>query len=307
VPGIVFNGNKAGVGKGLLVDAIGLIAWGHSIPTRTYPADPIEAGKVKLSLALSGVSAVHFDNLAEGGFFGNSQLDSALTSTEVEGRILGLSRESGRVPLRPCWFLSGNNVGPSRDAYRRWLICNLLTLLEAPHERDDIKEGNLRSHIRRHRLELLLDVLLILRAHAIAGRPRGAWAALGSFEDWDHAVRGAVWFATGNDCLTTQRAAAEESPDRQDKLALLEGWKELPGGSDRGLTVEDALRLVTEDPARYAMLHAVLSRISKDGKMATPKQIGNRIRAMKSQPVGGLRFQKYGESNHTVLWRVVNV
>ena len=152
VPGIVFNGNKAGVGKGLLVDAIGLIAWGHSIPTRTYPADPIEAGKVKLSLALSGVSAVHFDNLAEGGFFGNSQLDSALTSTEVEGRILGLSRESGRVPLRPCWFLSGNNVGPSKDAYRRWLICNLLTLLEAPDERGDIKEGNLRGYIRRHRL-----------------------------------------------------------------------------------------------------------------------------------------------------------
>src|SRR5262249_11755330 len=36
VPGFAFNGNKAGTGKGLLIDVLGLIAWGHVVPTRTY-------------------------------------------------------------------------------------------------------------------------------------------------------------------------------------------------------------------------------------------------------------------------------
>ena len=47
VPGFAFNGNKAGIGKGLLIDTLGVLAWGHCIPTRTYPADPVEAGKVE--------------------------------------------------------------------------------------------------------------------------------------------------------------------------------------------------------------------------------------------------------------------
>ena len=168
VPGFVFNGNKAGTGKGLLVDVIGLIVWGLAIPTRSYPVDPIEAGKIKLSLALSGIAAVHFDNLPEGGFYGSSELDSALTSSMVEGRILGQSRESGSVPLRPCWFLTGNNISPGKDAFRRWVPCNLQTDLENPHERSDVEEKDLRHHVEQHRAELLLD------AAAGGGDPEGA-------------------------------------------------------------------------------------------------------------------------------------
>jgi Bifunctional DNA primase/polymerase, N-terminal len=307
VPGFVFNGNAAGIGKGLLIDAVGVLAWGHAIPTRTYPTDPIEAGKVKLSLALSAVSAVHFDNLAEGGFFGNSELDSALTSTQVGGRILGQSRESGAVPLRPCWFLSGNNISPAKDAYRRWLPCNLRTNLESPHERGDIVERDLLRSIHDHRAELLRDALVILKAHAIAGHPRGEWPPIGSFEEWDQVIRGAVWFATGNDCLHTQRQAAAESPERADKLALLEGWSQLPDGTDRGLTITDAMLAVEGDPRSFAMLQASFLRMSKDGKMPTAKQIGNRIRAMNGQNIGGQQFQRCGEKDHYAIWRVTKV
>jgi hypothetical protein len=307
VPGIVFNGNKAGIGKGLLIDAIGVLAWGHCIPTRTYPTDPVEAGKVKLSIALAAVAAVHFDNLPEGGSFGNSELDSALTSTQVGGRILGQSRESGAVPLRPCWFLSGNNISPSRDAYRRWLHSNLRTDLESPHERDDLEEQDLLGTIRERRPELLRDALIILKAHAIANYPREAWPRIGSFEEWDVVVRGAVWYATGNDCLHTQRQAAAESPERLEKLALLEGWSQLPDGTDRGLTVQEAVQAVEGNPQAYSMLHAAFLRMSKDGKMPGLRQIGNRIRAMSGQNNGGLKFQKCGESDHAAVWRVTKV
>ncbi len=117
-----------------MIDLAGIIAFNNSIPTRSYPMDPAECAKVKLSLALAGIGAVHFDNLPEGGFYGSGELDSALTSTDVSGRILGASKESGSVPLRPVWFLSGNNVSPFKDAYRRWLPCRLNTPLESPHD-----------------------------------------------------------------------------------------------------------------------------------------------------------------------------
>jgi len=255
VPGFVFNGNKAGTGKGLLVDLIGLIVWELGIPTRSYPLDPAEAGKVKLSLALSGIAAVHFDNLPEGGFYGSSDLDSALTSTVVEGRILGQSKESGSVPLRPCWYLTGNNISPGRDAFRRWIPSNLKTDLENPHERSDVEEKDLRRYVEEHRAELLGDALVILRAHALAGRPSCGGAPLGSFEEWDLQVRGAVWFATGNDCLTTQRKAATDSPDRLEKLALLDGWAQLPNGDTTGHTLAEAINEVEGNPTRYATLH----------------------------------------------------
>jgi putative DNA primase/helicase len=310
VPGFAINGNRAGTGKGLLIDLVGIAVWGHPIPTRSYPGDPIEAGKVKLSLALACVPVVHFDNLPEGGFYGNSKLDSALTSTETEGRILGASRESGPVPLRPCWFLSGNNISPSKDAYRRWLPCNLKTGLENPHERSDLEVSDLRKHARDNRGDLIRDALTILAAHARSGRPRVTddegkpRAPLGSFEEWDRVVRGAVGFATGLDCLHTQRQTASEAPERLDKIALLEGWAELPGGQDRGLTTEEAIKLVTDSPERFATLHAAFMHLGKDGKPLDRRHLGYRLRGMASQNVGGWKFEKAGERNHTNAWKV---
>jgi hypothetical protein len=307
VPGFAFNGNRAGTGKGLLVDSIGLLAFGHGIPTRTYPLDPAEAGKTKLSLGLAGIGAVHFDNLPEGGSYGGSEIDSALTSMTCEGRILGASRESGPVPIRPCWFLTGNNISPWKDAYRRWLPCNLETKLECPHERDDVEELDLRAYIAKHRAELLRHALIILRAHAVAGRPKFGTSTLGSFEEWDLNVRGAVWFATGNDCLTTQRKASSESPERLEKLALVEGWAKLPGGQDRGLTAADARAFVEEQPELYATLHSVFMAMSKDSKLASSHKIGLKIRAMGGQNHGGRRFEKNGESKGSVVWRSVPI
>jgi len=315
VPGFALNSNAAGTGKGLLIDLVGLISAGLPIPTRSYPHGPTEAAKVKLSLALAAVPMVHFDNLLEGGVYGNSELDSAITSTIVEGRILGYTRESGAVPLRPCWFLSGNNISPGKDAFRRWIPCNLKTELEHPHEREDLKEDDLKRHVQNRRGELLRDALTILKAHAIADRPKGWKALLGSFEEWDQVVRGAVWFATGEDCLTTQRAATADSPERLEKLALMEAWHAIPeGGSDgKGITAVKARDLAEDIPARgnqpavstqYPELREALLELSDGSKLPSSNKIGYKIRAMKGQIIGGLRFEKAGEEHRTVLWRV---
>jgi hypothetical protein len=48
-------------------------------------------------------------------------------------------------------------------------------------------------------------------------------------------------------------------------------------------------------------------RVKRRWKMPNVKQIGNRIRAMSGQNIGGLKFQKYGERDHIAVWRVAKV
>ena len=288
VPGFAFTANRAGTGKGLLIDVLGIIAWGSNIPTRSYPMDPSECAKVKLSLALAGIGSVHFDNLAEGGFYGSGELDSCLTSTVVSDRILGGSKESGPVPLRPVWLLSGNNVSAFKDAYRRWVPCRLKTALESPHERGDLAVSNLRQYVRDHRSELLADALTILLAHSLAGRPVNWTAPLGSFEEWDGIVRGAVWFATGNDCLVAQRDAHDEAPEKVERVALLSGWSELPDGQSGGYTIKEAVELVTSQPIVFSALNdAFGSILLRDGKTIDTVSIGRKFRGMRDQTHGG--------------------
>ena len=65
-PGTAFIGNDAGVGKGLLVHTIGIIATGRKLAAVSYPQDKEETTKVTVGLALGGVQFVFLDNLAEG-------------------------------------------------------------------------------------------------------------------------------------------------------------------------------------------------------------------------------------------------
>lgn len=316
VPGFAVNGTRAGCGKGLLIDVVGLITTGRIVPTSNYPTDPEEAKKVKVSIGLSGKAMVHLDNLDEGSTYGSSGLDSALTSIEIDDRILGVSENTGRIQMRTCWFLSGNNLAPAKDAYRRWLPVNIASKEECPEQRRDIRVPDLRAYIREHRSDLVRDVLTILKAHALAGRPRGDMPLLGSFEAWDLMVRGAVWWATlgldpenkecGMDCCATRETAAKESPDRLDKLCLLEGWMTLPGGGPDGggHTAEDALQIIKAKPDEYPALHAVALRKSRNNELPTPRTLGNLIRGMKGAVFEGMYFEKAGESRRSARWRV---
>jgi Bifunctional DNA primase/polymerase, N-terminal len=312
VPGIAFNGNRAGLGKGLAIDCLSVIANGRPVPCTSYPRDDAEAAKLKTALALAVTLIVHLDNLGEGRSYGGGSLDSAITSMTVSERILGLSKTTEGLELRCVWFLSGNNISPGRDAYRRWLVCNLITELERPEERRGLTIVDLLAYTRKHRAELVRAALVILKAHAVAEHPTGDWAPLGSFEQWDRVVRGAVWFATGRDCNATRRTAADSAPERSNKLALLEAWRELPGGGEDGggVTSEKAIRWAFGTPKadpEKPDLGDVLSRFSRDGKTVTARTLGNVIRGMKGQNISGLSFRSDAESNHSALWRVVSV
>lgn len=207
--------------------------------------------------------------------------------------------------IRAAWFLSGNNVYPCKDAYRRWLVCNLRTELDKPEERAGLSD--LRDMIRNDRGVIVRDALTILRAHAIAGRPEPEWSGFGSFEDWSLVVRGAVWYATGRDCLTTQRQAAAEMPERAEKMALLEGLWELEKArfGRAGMTSDEIVREAESFPDRYPTLNAALKSRGRAGKLADSRQLGNILRGMINTPIGGLKLLKYPILKHqAVAWIV---
>jgi putative DNA primase/helicase len=314
VPGTAFTSNRPGTGKGKLIDISSTIATGRPTPTTSYPHDEAEARKLKTTFALAATPIVHLDNLDEGTTYGCGVLDSVLTSTHVNDRILGESRSTGDLELRCCWFVSGNNISPAKDAFRRWLVCNLVTELERPEERADLKIVDILAHVREHRAELVRAALVILKAHAVAGHPNGKWAPLGSFEQWDRIVRGAVWYATGRDCNATRRQAAEEAPDRLDRIALLEAWAELTEGGEtgRGLTCAEVYALASETEQytgerKHPDVFDVLMRFSKDGKLPSVRTIGNVIRAMDGRNLKGRAFKKAGQARSGAQWRVVSV
>lgn len=105
----------------------------------------------------------------------------------------------------------------------------------------------------------------------------------------------------------TRRKAADDSPMRQAKLALLIGWSELPGGTCRGLTAAKAVDLVEKEPERYATLHHALMYFGRDGKLAKGNRVGYQLRGMKGSLMGGMKFVEAGEEHKTTLWRVGGV
>jgi hypothetical protein len=303
VPGFTFVANRAGTGKGLLINTISIYATGRPAATTPYPRDDAEAEKVKLALALSGKAIVHWDNIDNGGQYGGSAIDSALTSTVVSGRVLGTSRQADDVPIRVVHLASGNNISPCADAHRRWIPCNLNTDLERPECRMDIRIPNLEKHVAERRGELVRDALTILAAHAAAGRPGGEWGPLGSFEEWDEIVRRAVWWATGEDPVQSQRKAADESPDRLARLALLEAWHDWQGDAG-GRTADQAFQEASRPIGPHEGLRAALMAFSRDGRIPPPRQIGSLIRGMKGTVYGDWRFEKGGDYKNAAMWTV---
>jgi hypothetical protein len=304
VPGTAVIGNVMGCGKGLLVDALAIAATGRAAPTTTFPTGREESSKVVTSIALGAQPLTHFDNIEEGRSFGNGPLDSALTSRFINDRILGVSRFTGEIALRCVWFVSGNNITPAGDAPRRWVPIFLASELERPFEREDIIVKDLRAHVRANRGAIVCDALTILRAHALAGYPAAGKAPLGSFEEWDKIVRGAVRFAIGTDPVTNLRGAADDAPDRQLKLALLAGWAELPAGTTTGTTVNAALERLKEHPTLHPTLRDALMGLSKDGNLPPARTVGYFLRGMTGATIGGRRFEKTGLNQHQSLWKV---
>ena len=282
----------------------------HWIFTHTKPGRT-----VKVTLAMNGVSLVLLDDLEEGTSYGSGPLDSVITENIINERLLGTNKSTGPISLRPTWFLTGNNIVPGRDAHRRWLVCNIVSNLEHPEERE-LEEENLLEKVLTHRSTLLRDVLIILKAHVLAWYPCNWKARLGSFYERDKIVRGAVWCSTGLDCNTTRRAAASESPEYLRKLGLLDELEIVQSLNvngktpyQKGFTASDILSLANETTPpsykpKYPDLRNALLKYSTTEALPSALALGMIMAKLNNVLLEGKRITKAGKDRQGIIWHI---
>lgn len=300
-PLFLIDANTPGTGKSKLTDIIAVVGAGREMPRTSYPEAEDEMRKRITSIALAGDRMMLLDNIATN--FGGSALDSALTARTWTDRLLGQSQMMPPLPLFTVWYATGNNVIPKGDLPRRIVLCRLESPEERPEERRDFRiKGDLLEHVHRERPRLVRDALTILRAHAAAGRPAGDLIPMGSFDAWSTVVRQAVYWSIGLDPCATREELRAVDYESLARAALLEGWAELPDGRT-GTTAAEALRLVEEDPNRYATLRETMLFWGRDGKLPSAKSLGRFLAQIRGRVIGNIVLQTK-RSENTLLWRV---
>lgn len=319
-PLFLFEANASGVGKSLLCDIISIIATGRPMTRTGYYHDPIEMDKQLVATALSGDRVVLFDNLENGGRFGNAALDRALTGRTYRGRLLGRSEMTPPLDLDCVFFGTGNNPILCGDAPRRVIPGRLESPEERPEERDDFSikvcrcgcNGDLLAHVSLNRAALNVAALTIVRAYILDGKPAQDLTPM-DFPEWCGLIRNAVHWATGIDPCSGRKDLEDADPERQHHAALLEGWHEVQTYLNvRGMTAAALLKTLKspEHAERFETIRSALADIwprVKPGELPSSGSIGMKIQAIRGMNLRGKRFEHIDVDKRAKVWAVTEV
>ena len=210
----------AGAGKGLLVRAICLTAFGT--PPRAFTAGA-EKGELDKRLAaelIEATPALFLDNV-NGASLKSDLLASVLTERPARVRILG---KSLMVPLNSTAFISltGNGLSVSEDLARRFLSCNLDAQMEDPESRP-FAPGYL-DRIASARPALLAAALTIWRWGRQNPGTLTRGLRLGSFETWAEWVRDPLLTLGCADPVQRIQDAKASDARRLQVFELFDAW-----------------------------------------------------------------------------------
>lgn len=302
-PLFMFDANTPGSGKSKLADLISILATGRESVTSDYPSKEEEMVKTLLSIALAADRIVVFDNVSTGFSIGGRSLDRVLTTGMTKGRFLGRLEMTPDLPVHTVFYATGNNIGLKGDAIRRVVPCRLESDHERPEERKGFKYPDILKHARLKRPDLVTSALTILRAYIVAGRPDPDLIPM-DYPAWAGLIRNAVHWVTGADPCSPRRALRESDPETNARFALVHGWAELPG-AERGLTVAEAVKLLTDNPADFRLLRDTLLERSRKDELPSRGSIGMLLKATKGRVVEGLAIQSVDAGLNTNAWKVV--
>jgi hypothetical protein len=215
----------AGSGKGLLVRAICLIAFGIRPRAFTAGHDRQELDKRIVAELVEAAPALFLDNV-NGAVLRSETLASVITERPARVRLLGATR---MVALNSTAFIvvTGNGLRVSEDLARRFVLCGLDAKREDPETRA-FRPGFLED-IGEQRAELLTAALTIWRfgrqnaADLKRGRP------LGSFETWCEWVRDPLLTLGCGDPVEQVERVKAHDPHRQRIADLFDCWQRWHG------------------------------------------------------------------------------
>lgn len=217
----------AGTGKGLLVRAICVIAFGA--PPRAFTAghDRQELDKRIVSELVEAAPALFLDNV-NATVLRSAAIASVITERPARVRVLGLSR---MVALNSTAFIAitGNGLRVSEDLARRFLLCELDAHIENPETRD-FAPGFLKE-IEKRRAGLLAAALTIWRYGRQNGNELTKGRSLGSFEDWCAWVRDPLLTLGCCDPVERVELVKAQDPHRQHVAELFHAWDKCHGST----------------------------------------------------------------------------
>lgn len=272
-------------GKGLVLDVGAIIATGHPIAKETYTDNDEEMSKRITSHMIAGTPIVMLDNVDR--TLGGASLDSAITSEIYTGRILKESRNI-RVPAATIWTATGNRLTVQGDLARRALRINLPTKLAHPELRTDCKHMPLEPWVMARQPELFGAAATILRAYIFAGKPRAQVTRLGSFEEWNNLVRGAlIWIGQEDPVQGLVGNTREMDAAADSNTVLMAELSKIPEMLNGGMMSCDLVDRIARDHTGCRDLKQVILEMlpNKYGDLLTPKDVGFLFRKIRDRVV----------------------
>ncbi len=211
----------AGSGKGLLVQAASIIAYGQTPPAFTAGSDRAELEKRIASELLQSGPAFFLDNV-NGTALKSDTLASVITERPARVRVFGETRMAELNST--AWVaVTGNGLTISEDLARRFLAVELEPNCDDPESRNfpTGRDGFL-AEIKARRAELLSAALTIWRWGRQNEMQRGK--PLGSFETWAAWVRDPLLTLGCADSVEAIAKAKARDPLRQRVSELFAAW-----------------------------------------------------------------------------------
>lgn len=248
VPGFLISAPDKGSGKTMLCKIAEIIAQGGAAAVRTWPNTPEELRKTLFAALLAGERSMLFDNVREGVKLHSAELAAFITAENYKDRVLGAS-ENVVVPNKAVLIINGNNVNPTADLARRFLVVRLNAGMPGAELRKrTFKIPDLEQYVTAHRAELLVAALTIIKAHQQSGHVGPT--VLPSFGGWSRMVRDPlIWLGLPDPCETQT-----ETDDGSNTLA--EAFSALaPKLGGRQFTPSDVQGLTMFDKQLSTTLH----------------------------------------------------
>jgi hypothetical protein len=222
-PCFIYTSNSVGSGKTLLAQ-LAVAPVSGSARTTTLPRREEELHKLLDTKIRAKAGSLVVDNLR--GLVASPSLESLVTSSEWEGRVLGASEEFV-APNSMTIFLTGNQLTVNEDMFRRSLFVDLF-LEEADVQARKIGREIGDAWLARpeNRSRILSALWAIVRAWDGVGRsaelrrPMNP-GRLASFEEWARVIGGMVLFAGLGDPLAPAKLDQGGNLEMQDMRALV--------------------------------------------------------------------------------------
>jgi hypothetical protein len=217
-PGVIFWGNKPGIGKSLAAQCLAILKDGRKAAPTSPDGGAREIENQILSELSDGRTVLFLDN--QKGNLNVSTLEANMTASELAFRAFHVQRKVRR-PNVVLWLITTNDGMPSDDFLSRCVHVRLHYEGVAEKKSFAWTERELYEYVEVNRLSILGELGGMIQAWLDAGSPSGG--AISRFRVFGTVVGGVLshWGLAG--FLSNTRDEFQENSEKHQQLVALAG------------------------------------------------------------------------------------